>query len=88
MLPNSRVLIHQPWVRGLGGQQSDVQIPRRRPAEIARQARRGAGVPHRKDPEQVHRDTERDNILTAEEAIEYGLADRVMVRRQVPKEKS
>ncbi len=84
ILPNGRVLIHQPWVRGLGGQQSAVQIQaqdllnlRDRLDEVLA---RHTGQP--KDI--VHRDTDRDNILTAEEAVEYGLVDQIMVRRTMP----
>ena len=81
ILPHSRVLIHQPWVRGLGGQQSDVQI---HAADLLRQRDQldellafHTGQPKDK----VHEDTDRDNILTAHEAVEYGLVDQVMERR-------
>ncbi len=86
ILPNSRVLIHQPWVRGLGGQQSDVQIQaqdllalRERLDEVLA---KHTGQPRDK----IHRDTDRDNILTAEEAVEYGLVDQIMIRRNLPAE--
>ena len=86
MLPNSRVLIHQPWMRGLGGQQTDIQIHAedllRMRAKLDEVLAHHTGQPK----ETIHRDTERDNILTAEEAIEYGLADQIMARREVPKE--
>ncbi len=88
MLPNSRVLIHQPWMRGLGGQQTDIQIH----AEdlLRMRARLDEVLAHHtgQSTETIHRDTERDNILTAEEAIEYGLVDQIMARRDVPKESS
>ena len=86
MLPNSRVLIHQPWMRGLGGQQTDIQIH----AEdlLRMRAKLDEVLAHHtgQSKDKIHRDTERDNILTAEEAIEYGLADQIMARRDVPKE--
>ena len=86
MLPNSRVLIHQPWMRGLGGQQTDIQIH----AEdlLRMRAKLDEVLAHHtgQSKEKIHRDTERDNILTAEEAIEYGLADQIMARRDVSKE--
>ena len=86
MLPNSRVLIHQPWMRGLGGQQTDIQIHAedllRMRAKLDEVLAHHTGQPK----ETIHRDTERDNILTAEEAIEYGLADQIMARREVSKE--
>ena len=81
VLPNSRVLIHQPWVQSLGGQQSDIDIQAR---DLHRMRDRldevlAEHTGHSK--EEVHQDTERDRILTAEEAVEYGLADQVMSRR-------
>jgi ATP-dependent Clp protease protease subunit len=86
MLPNSRVLIHQPWMRGLGGQQTDIQIHAedllRMRAKLDEVLAHHTGQPK----EKIHRDTERDNILTADEAIEYGLADQIMARREVSKE--
>ncbi len=36
--------------------------------------------------EKVHEDTDRDNILTAEEAVEYGIVDQIMIRRNLPAE--
>ena len=79
-LPNTRILLHQPSVQGLGGQASDVEIHAR---EIIDQKRRvnemlaeRTGQPF----EKVERDTDRDFILSAEEAVEYGVIDRVVSR--------
>jgi ATP-dependent Clp protease protease subunit len=64
VLPNTRVLLHQPWVQGgPGGQASDVEIQ----AEATGQAF-----------EKIERDTDRDYIMGAEEAVEYGVVDRVV----------
>ena len=82
ILPNSRVLIHQPWVQGMGGQQSDVQIHAQELLLLRDKLDQILADHTGKDKEQVHRDTERDNILAAEAAIEYGLVDRIMQRRQ------
>ena len=84
ILPNSRVLIHQPWVRGLGGQQSDIQIQAQDLLELRDRLDQVLADHTGKSKEEVHRDTDRDNILTAEEAIEYGLVDRIMARREGP----
>ena len=82
ILPNSRVLIHQPWVQGMGGQQSDVQI-HAQDLLLQRDKLDQILADHcGKDKEEVHRDTERDNILNAQQAIDYGLVDRIMQRRQ------
>jgi ATP-dependent Clp protease protease subunit len=83
VLPNSRVLIHQPWTRGLGGQQSDVQIHAEDLLRMRRRLDEVLAFHTGQKVEKIHADTERDNILTAEQAIEYGLADLVMTRRKV-----
>ena len=86
ILPNSRVLIHQPWVRGLGGQQSDIQIQAEDLLSLRDRLDEVLAKHTGKSKEEVHRDTDRDNILTAEEAVEYGLVDQIMVRRNLPAE--
>jgi ATP-dependent Clp protease protease subunit len=81
VLPNTRVLIHQPWTQGgPGGQASDVEIharelimTKRRLNEILAEA---TGQPF----EKIERDTDRDYIMGAEEAVEYGVVDRVVSR--------
>jgi ATP-dependent Clp protease, protease subunit len=83
VLPNTRVLLHQPWVQGgPGGQASDVEIQarelvrtKRRMNEILAQA---TGQPF----EKIERDTDRDYIMGAEEAVEYGIVDRVVSPRE------
>jgi ATP-dependent Clp protease, protease subunit len=84
VLPNTRVLLHQPWVQGgPGGQASDVEIQAR---ELVRTKRRmneilaeATGQPF----EKIERDTDRDYIMGAEEAVEYGVVDRVVTRPRV-----
>jgi ATP-dependent Clp protease protease subunit len=79
VLPNTRVLLHQPWVQGgPGGQASDVEIQAR---ELVRTKRRmneilaeATGQPF----EKIEHDTDRDYIMGAEEAVEYGVVDRVV----------
>jgi ATP-dependent Clp protease, protease subunit len=82
VLPNSRVLIHQPWLSGLQGQQSDIEIHAR--DMFMMRDRLDEILAHHtgKSKEEVHRDTERDRILSATEAVEYGIVDRVMSRRK------
>jgi ATP-dependent Clp protease protease subunit len=77
-LPNTRVLLHQPSVGGLAGQASDVQIhaeelirTKKRLNEILAQH---TGQPY----EKIERDTDRDYIMGAEEAIEYGVIDNII----------
>ena len=80
-LPNARVLIHQPWVQGVGGQQSDVEIAARDLMRMRKRIDEILADHTGKSEEEIHLDTERDKILPASEAVEYGLVDRVMERR-------
>jgi ATP-dependent Clp protease protease subunit len=82
VLPNSRVLIHQPWLSGLQGQQSDIEIHARDMFMMRDRLDEILAYHTGKSKEEVHRDTERDRILSANEAVEYGLVDRVMSRRK------
>lgn len=82
ILPNGRVLIHQPWVRGLGGQQSDVQIHARDLLELRDRLDSILAFHTGQPKEKVHYDTDRDNILNAEQALAYGLVDQIMSRRE------
>ena len=80
-LPNSRVLIHQPWLQGLGGQATDIDIHAK---DILRQRHRLNEIlaNHTGQPiDKIVRDTDRDYILQANEAVEYGLVDQVIAKR-------
>ena len=80
VLPNSRLLIHQPSA-GFEGAAADIEIHAR---EILDMRRRVDEIyaEHTGQPiEQVHDDMERDRFFTAEEAVEYGLGDRVLQNR-------
>ena len=82
-LPNARVLIHQPASGGVQGQVSDLEI---QAAEIQRMRRLLESTMSRhtgRTPEQVREDIERDKILTAEEAKEYGIIDDVLPYRKL-----
>jgi ATP-dependent Clp protease, protease subunit len=80
VLPNSRVLIHQPSA-GFEGAAADIEIHAR---EIIDMRRRVDEIyaEHTGQPlDQVHEDMERDRFFTADQAVEYGLADRVLESR-------
>ncbi|WP_279192634.1 ATP-dependent Clp protease proteolytic subunit [Corynebacterium stationis] len=82
-LPNSRVLIHQPATQGTQGQVSDLEI---QAAEIERMRRlmETTLAEHTgRTAEQVRIDTDRDKILTAEDAVEYGIIDQVFDYRKL-----
>jgi ATP-dependent Clp protease protease subunit len=82
-LPNARVLIHQPATgESSGGQASDIEI---QAAEIMRMRSwlEDTLAKHtNRDREQINRDIERDKILGADEALEYGLIDQVLTSRK------
>jgi ATP-dependent Clp protease protease subunit len=80
-LPNSRVLIHQPWIRGLGGQQTDIEIHARDMMQLRERIDEIMAQHTGQPKDKVHEDTERDKILSAKEAQEYGIIDRVFERR-------
>ncbi len=76
-LPNSRILIHQPSA-GFEGQSTDIEIHAREILNI-RDRIDNIYAEHTGQPvEQVHRDMERDRFFKADEAVEYGLIDRVI----------
>lgn len=79
-LPNSRILIHQPW-GGAQGQVTDIEIQARELLRIRKTLDEILARHTGQTPEQIHLDTERDNIMTAEEAREYGLVDAVFEKR-------
>jgi ATP-dependent Clp protease, protease subunit len=81
-LPNSRILIHQPYSEG-GGQGSDIEIQAR---EILRMRALLESMLSRhsgRSEDQVRIDIERDKILTAADAVEYGLVDEVIQSRKL-----
>jgi len=79
-LPNSTVLIHQP-LGGFQGQASDVAIHAKYILSLRERLNRLLAQHCGKPVEQIERDTDRDNFLTAKEALEYGLIDKVLQSR-------
>ena len=80
VLPNSRVLIHQPSA-GFEGQAADIEIHAREIIEMRARVDE-IYAKHTGQPiEQVHEDMERDRFFTGEEAVNYGLVDRVLESR-------
>jgi ATP-dependent Clp protease protease subunit len=82
ILPNSRILIHQPWASGLGGQQTDIEIHARDLLKMRDRLDEILAFHTGRTKEAIHDDTERDRILSADEAVKYGLADRIMAQRR------
>lgn len=78
-LPNSRIMIHQP-LGGAQGQSTDIQIQAREIQRIRDTINDIIVNATGKTVEQVNADTERDNFMTAQEALAYGLIDEVVTR--------
>ena len=79
-LPNSRIMIHQP-LGGAQGQASDIEIQAREILYL-RERLNGMLAHHTgKAAEQIAKDTDRDNFMSADEAVSYGLIDKVMAQR-------
>ena len=84
-LPNSRIMVHQP-LGGFQGQASDIEIHAQEILSI-RERLNGILANHTgQDIEQIQKDTDRDNFMNGEQALEYGLIDSVLSNR--PEEKS
>ena len=81
-LPNSRVMIHQPLISGgLGGQASDIEIHARELLKLKKHLNEHLARHTGQKLEQIEKDTDRDNFMSAEEAKKYGLIDEVLVHR-------
>ena len=82
-LPNSQIMIHQPLIAGGGisGQVTDIQIRADNLLKTKENLNRILAQNTGKDYETICRDTERDNFMTAQEALEYGLIDKVYSNR-------
>jgi len=80
-LPNSRIMIHQP-AGGFQGQASDIEIQAREIVKIKKKLNEIYSV-HTKQPvERIEKDVDRDYFMSADEAMKYGLIDKVIERKQ------
>ena len=77
-LPNSRILIHQPW-GGAQGQASDIEIAARETLRVNELLRQLLAKNTGQDPERIKRDFDRDFYMDAQQAKEYGMIDEVLV---------
>ncbi len=81
VLPNSKIMIHQPWVGGLQGQTSDIEIHAREMVKTRDTLYRILAEHTGKSIEQIAKDCDRDHFLTAQEAKEYNLIDNILEKR-------
>ena len=80
-LPNSRVMIHQP-MGGFQGQASDIAIHAKEILSLRATLNELMALHTGQEIERIERDTDRDNFLSAQEAAEYGLIDKVLANRE------
>ncbi|MCX5860188.1 MAG: ATP-dependent Clp endopeptidase proteolytic subunit ClpP [Proteobacteria bacterium] len=80
-LPNSRIIIHQP-IGGVQGQATDISIHAKEILRIRQELNQILAFHTKQDLARIERDTERDFIMTAAEAKEYGIIDEVMEKRK------
>ena len=81
-LPNSRILIHQPYTEGTFGQTSDIEIQANEILRMRELLEKLIADHSGKTPEEVNLDIERDKILTAVASLEYGLIDATLASRK------
>ena len=81
-LPNAEVMIHQP-LGGMQGQASDIKIHADHILRIRDKMNKLLAAQTGKPLEIIERDTERDNYMTADEAAEYGLVDKVITKKEI-----
>ena len=82
-LPHSRILIHQPYTEG-GGQASDVEIQANEILRMREEMETILSLHTGRTKEQIEKEIERDRILTADAAKDYGIIDQVISSRKVP----
>jgi ATP-dependent Clp protease protease subunit len=80
VLPHSRVMIHQP-LGGFQGQASDIQIHAMEILKIKQTLNERLAFHTGQPLERIERDTDRDNFMSADQAVEYGIVDAVLTKR-------
>jgi ATP-dependent Clp protease protease subunit len=82
-LPNSRIMIHQPSMQGLAGQAADIDIYAKEILRMRETLNQILAAYTGQTVERISRDVDRDYIMSAEQAVEYGMIDRVVVSRDL-----
>ena len=81
-LPNSRILIHQPSMSGLAGQATDIDIHAKEILRLREAMNRILSKHTGQNLERIEKDVERDYIMTADQAKEYGVVDQVILKKE------
>lgn len=76
-LPNAEIMIHQP-LGGIEGQATDIKIAAERIIALKRKINKILAAKTKKNIQKIEKDTERDNFMSAEEALKYGLIDKII----------
>ncbi len=84
-LPNAKILIHQVWTGGFGGQATDIEIRARETLNLKRRLEEILADHTGQDLEKVSRDTDRDYFMTTQEALDYGIIDNIIANRETGK---
>jgi ATP-dependent Clp protease protease subunit len=79
-LPNSRIMIHQP-LGGASGQAADIEIQAREILYLRERLNMILAEKTGQSIDQIAKDTDRDNFMSAEQAVEYGMIDKVLTHR-------
>jgi ATP-dependent Clp protease protease subunit len=82
-LPNSRIMIHQPSMQGLAGQATEIDIYAREILRMRETLNQLLAAATGQPVDRVSRDVDRDYIMSAEQAMEYGMIDRVISSREL-----
>ena len=80
-LPHSRILIHQPWMSGIQGQATDIDIHAKEILRIRTILNKILAFHTGQPMERIEKDVERDYIMTADQSKEYGIIDEVISKR-------
>ncbi len=81
-LPHSKIMIHQPWIGGISGQASDIEIQAREMMKTRDTLYKILSEHTGKSIDQITKDCDRDYFMTSEEAVEYKLIDKVFDKRK------
>ncbi len=84
-LPHAKIMIHQPWTQGIGGQVTDVEIHAKELIKTRDSLYKILAESTNKSIEQIARDCDRDYFLTSQEAKEYNLIDTIIEKRVIAK---
>jgi ATP-dependent Clp protease protease subunit len=80
-LPHARILIHQPWMGGLQGQATDIEIHAKEILRLRTTLNKILATHCHQQMERIEKDVERDYIMQADQAKEYGIIDEVISKR-------